>query len=55
LTRYRVRLTEEKAREVNRVQKTLEDCAFTHNIAAVGGITLPQTAPFLLSRERGRE
>lgn len=25
LTRYRVRLTEEKAREVNRVQKTLED------------------------------
>ena len=26
LTRYRVRLTEERAREVNRVQKTLEDC-----------------------------
>jgi transposase len=25
LTRYRVRLTEEKARAVNRVQKTLED------------------------------
>lgn len=25
LTRYRIRLTEEKAREVNRVQKTLED------------------------------
>src|SRR5438128_3834646 len=25
LTRYRVRLTEEKAREINRVQKTLED------------------------------
>ena len=25
LSRYRVRLTEEKAREVNRVQKTLED------------------------------
>ena len=25
LTRYRVRLTQEKAREVNRVQKTLED------------------------------
>ena len=25
LTRYRVRLTEEKAREVNRIQKTLED------------------------------
>ena len=25
LTRYRVRLAEEKAREVNRVQKTLED------------------------------
>ncbi len=25
LTRYRVRLTEERAREVNRVQKTLED------------------------------
>src|SRR5260370_7042942 len=24
-TRYRVRLTEEKAREINRVQKTLED------------------------------
>ena len=28
LTRYRVRLTEEKAREVNRVQKTLEDTNF---------------------------
>lgn len=26
LTRYRVRLTEERAREVNRVQKTLEGC-----------------------------
>ena len=25
LTRYRVRLTQEKAREVNRVQKTMED------------------------------
>jgi transposase len=25
LTRYRVKLTEEKAREINRVQKTLED------------------------------
>jgi transposase len=50
LTRYRVRLTEEKAREVNRVQKTLEDTNL--KLGDVGSSIMGKASRMIGARDR---